>query len=518
MLPRRTPPPQRSRKALVALVALAFVLVAAIQLYGSSAAGPRRNDPGPIPTERPKSSTPNLDAQTPEERADAVRAMMLHAWEGYAGRAWGTDEVKPVTGSPHNWLGLGATIVDSLDTLWLMGLRPEFDRAREWVARSLRFDAAGDVSVFETVIRVVGGLLSAYDLTGDRLFLDKAAACADRLLPAYKTPSGVPYVTLNMRSQSAYNPSWTGGAAILADAGTVQLEFAYLSQHTANPKYRQVSERVLDALKAAPKAHKGLYNIFVDVNSGALRASSPVTLGAMGDSFYEYLVKAWALAGGHRRPADSRRYRELYDEAAEAVAKRLVKKSKPSGLTYLADLEGSSLNHKMDHLACFAAGMFALGARHHEDLGANRGAREHFEIAEGLANTCHEMYARNPTGIGAEYVVFNSDDFAPGASHYILRPEAVEAVFYLWRYTHDEKYREWGWQMFKAIEKQCRTQYGYSGIDNVRASHPNHDNSMPSYFLAETIKYLYLIFAPTDLVPLDKFVFNTEAHPLSMFA
>lgn len=101
----------------------------------------------------------------------------------------------------------------------------------------------------------------------------------------------------------------------------------------------------------------------------------------------------------------------------------------------------------------------------------------------------------------------------PQVAYYILRPEVIESYYYMWMMTKNEKYREWAWEAVLAIEKYCRTENGYSGINNVNIANPQFDDVQQSFFFAETLKYLYLIFADTDLLPLDKYVFNTEAHP-----
>ncbi len=116
------------------------------------------------------------------ERQAAVRKAMKHAWDGYVEFAWGKDELKPVSKSHQNWLDIGLTIVDSLDTLWIMGMKEEFQKARDWVANELSFDKNREVSTFETSIRVLGGLLSAYDLSRDPMFLAKAKDIGDRLI------------------------------------------------------------------------------------------------------------------------------------------------------------------------------------------------------------------------------------------------------------------------------------------------------------------------------------------------
>ena len=111
------------------------------------------------------------------ERQKAVVDMFKHAWMGYTKYAWGKDILHPISRSGSNSFGMGLTLVDSLDTMWLMGLTEEFQRARDWVAQSLNVDAnRNEVSVFETTIRVLGGLLAAYHLSNDHLFLQKAVS------------------------------------------------------------------------------------------------------------------------------------------------------------------------------------------------------------------------------------------------------------------------------------------------------------------------------------------------------
>jgi mannosyl-oligosaccharide alpha-1,2-mannosidase len=175
---------------------------------------------------------------------------------------------------------------------------------------------------------------------------------------------------------------------------------------------------------------------------------------------------------------------------------------------------------KMDHLACFAAGMFALGSR------AATHSEAEFAAGEGLAEICWQMYARMPTGIAPEIIKVNrakadEDFYAPyDAHHYLLRPEAAEAWFYLWRLTGEQHWRDAAWSAWQAIEKHCRVQHGYSGIRDVtvaQGTQVEHDDLQQSFFLAETLKYLYLIFMPSDYISFDDYVFNTEAHPLKIF-
>ncbi|KAB1204297.1 Mannosyl-oligosaccharide 1,2-alpha-mannosidase MNS1 [Morella rubra] len=438
------------------------------------------------------------------QRRQKVRESMLHAWASYEKYAWGQDELQPQTkNGTDSFGGLGATLVDSLDTLFIMGLDEQFQRAREWVANSLDFNKDYEASVFETTIRVLGGLLSAYDLSGDKVFLEKARDIADRLLPAWNTPSGIPYTLINLAYGNAHNPHWTGGNSILADSGSEQLEFIALSQRTRDPKYQ---EKVEDVIKGLHKTFPsdGLLPIYINPHTGT-KSYSSITFGALGDSFYEYLLKAW-IQGNKTEPV--KHYREMWETSMKGL-QSLVRRTKPSSFAYICEKTENSLSDKMDELACFAPGMLALGFFGYGGIEAEK----YLSLAEELAWTCYNFYQSTATKLAGEnYFFYSGQDMTVGTSWNILRPETVESLFYLWRITGNNTYQEWGWNIFQAFEKNSRVEIGYVGLKDVNTG--ERDNTMQSFFLAETLKYLYLLFSPPSVIPLDEWVFNTEAHPL----
>ncbi|XP_015777642.1 PREDICTED: mannosyl-oligosaccharide 1,2-alpha-mannosidase IA-like [Acropora digitifera] len=450
-----------------------------------------------------------------KERRDFIKKMMEHAWTGYVNHAWGSNELRPIskrghTASIFGASSSGATVVDALDTLYIMGMKDEFERARKWVAMSLSFNHASDVSVFETTIRFLGGLLSAYAFSGDEVFKVKAKELGDKLLPAFNTPTGIPWAMVNLASGSGHNWGWaSGGCSILAELGTLHLEFVYLSKITGQPIYAQKVNKVREVLNQIEKPN-GLYPNFLNPRSGVW-GSHHVSLGALGDSFYEYLVKSWVMTGETDNVA-----RRMYDKAVEAIDSMLVRKSSPSNLTYIAEYKFGRLEHKMDHLACFTPGMFLLGAK------GSKNEKHFINLAAELANTCHESYRKTATGIGPEAFRFEGPHEAValrgGERYYILRPEVVEGYFYMWRFTHEPKYREWAWEAAQNIDKYCRVGVGFSGIKDVGTTSVTHDDVQQSFFLAETLKYLYLTFSDDTLLPLNHWVFNTEAHPLPVIS
>jgi mannosyl-oligosaccharide alpha-1,2-mannosidase len=448
------------------------------------------------------------------DRALSVKGAMQHAWGFYRKNAWGMDELKPRSGTgDNNWLGLGMTLVDSLDTLWIMGMLDEFNEAKDWVAQNLDFNKQGSTSVFEITIRVLGGLLAAFDLSGEKVFLQKALELADRLLPAFNTPTGIPRASVSLGSGYASNPSWTGGSAILSEIGTLQLEFRHLSKASGAPQYGQKVEAVIAKLDEINPVN-GLYPIYISTDSGQ-PTTGTITFGALGDSFYEYLIKMHVQGG-----LEETRYRKMYDEAMEGMTGQLLKHSVPSGLAYVADWNGGGTDDKMDHLVCFVPGMLALGAFNSAGQYGELNAKRDLQNAKALAYTCWQMYERQQTGISPEYVEFpgGQDLVVPSrAPFYILRPEAAESLFVLHQLTGNPIYREWGWKMFQAIEKYCKTTYGYGAHPDVRDTGRVPDDRMESFFLAETLKYLYMLQSPDHDISLERYVLGTEAHPLSRF-
>jgi len=443
------------------------------------------------------------------EKRNTIKQMMQVAWDGYKKYAWGASEVKPISKKRHKTAifgnaDIGATIIDALDTLYLMGMTKEFDEGRTW-ARTLQLKSHYDLSVFEVNIRFIGGLLSAYALSNDVTMLNKAREIADLLIPAFDTPTGIPYALFNPTTKKTRNYSWASGSkSILSEFGTLHLEFAMLTRYTGDPKYLAKVMKIRDYMQKKQK-DKGLYPNYIDPKTGAW-GTRHVSLGALGDSFYEYLLKAWLLSGKKDTTA-----RVMYDEAVKALEANIIGTS-PGGLVYAGDLRNGRLEPKMQHLTCFSGGMFALGSRGSSDP-------EHFmKLGADLTHTCHESYDRSNTKLGPESFGLSGGREATAVSqrdkYYILRPEVIESYFYMWRLTKEQKYRDWGWEATQALLKHCKTEGGFSGLKDVYQNNPVKDDVQQSFFLAETLKYLYLLFSEDDLVNLNEWVFNTEAHPL----
>ena len=185
-----------------------------------------------------------------KERLAVIKASAEHAWKGYKEFAWGMDELRPVTGKVNNpFNAWGATLVDSLDTIWLMGLETEFEEAVDAV-RNIDFTTSprSDIPVFETTIRYLGGLIAAYDVSGRKYrdLLDKAVELAEVLFSVFDTPNRMPLTFFRWRPAFSSQPHRAGNRIILAEIGTLSLEFTRLAQLTGEPKYYDAVARITD--------------------------------------------------------------------------------------------------------------------------------------------------------------------------------------------------------------------------------------------------------------------------------
>lgn len=318
--------------------------------------------------------------EDPDVRAkrDKVRDMMSHAWKGYVSYAWGANELKPISKTSHNdsifgTQPLGVTIIDSIDTLYIMGLMEEYNQAKNWLQQEFRPDEA-DVylSVFEVTIRLLGGLLSAHALTKEDIFYFKALQLGSRILPAFDTLSGIPDGKINLAKKVSF-----GSGYVLAEWGTLSLEFNQLAAATGSDSFRAPIRRLYKVMQEIDQPY-GLFPVyggpqdeFVDriTGSSLWKNGGLFTLGGMGDSFYEYLLKSWLQSG-----QKDEKSKQLYIAAMEGVINKLVQLSEKSKLLYLSQVDMGVPGHKMDHLSCFAGGMLALsgrtmGLQHHLELG-----------------------------------------------------------------------------------------------------------------------------------------------------
>jgi len=288
----------------------------------------------------------------------------------------------------------------------------------------------------------------------------------------------------------------------------MQVEMNYFSHVTGDPSFARKANAFYKTVKRS-RSLDGLWPNCWQQGRGKIH------FGADGDSFYEYFPKVWLQTG-----KTDHEVWEMYDKSITGMEKHLLRHSS-NNLDWLGQLHwnGEQGEHvgryveEMEHLMCFVPGWLALGAQYQVDQGRRE---HHLTLAASLAYTCYEMYERQPTGIGPERVKNMKLDLSTtDTREYILRPEAAEGWWYMHELTQAERYRDWGWKTFQNFEKWLRVKHGYASLKDVSRTDRKYIDRMESFFLAETIKYLYLLQDPNHEVKLDKYVFNTEAHPLS---
>ncbi|KAJ0426480.1 glycoside hydrolase [Aspergillus carlsbadensis] len=496
-----------------------------------------------------------------ERKRNAVKEAFKHAWMGYKSNAWLKDELSPLSGGYRtSFAGWAATLVDSLDSLIIMGLVDEFEEALQALEEiDFLTTESLQINVFETNIRYLGGLLGAYDLTNGTypILLEKATEIADFLYGSFDTRNRMPQSRWEWTRSAAGLDIRPSGNTILAELGSFNLEFTRMSQLTGDPKYFDAIQRISDNLEAAQKETQvpGLWPMMVDAQS--LRfVDTRFTVGGMADSTYEYLPKEHMLL-----QARTPQYQRMYESAIESIKKHLLFRPMTrdgrdilfsGNVNAVSKYSQKKIEPQAEHLKCFLGGTVGIGAKVF-----NR--PKELAIARKLTDGCIWAYDMMPTGImpetlylspcednrecewdekkwyrdirgrppkhaniadtdAAAKALIDKFKFPPGVieiadSRYMLRPEAIESVFIMYRLTGDKKYQDAAWRMFKNIDRVTRSKYGHAAITDVRLTKPPQLDYMESFWLAETLKYFYLIFSEPDLISLDEYVLNTEAHP-----
>ncbi|KAI0554900.1 glycoside hydrolase family 47 protein [Xylaria curta] len=480
-----------------------------------------------------------------ESRRRKVKKTFANDWEAYRKYAWGKDALAPMSGGFRDqFSGWAATLVDSLDTLWILGLRDEFDEAVEAVANiDFGQSTSSRVNTFETNIRYLGGLIAAYDLSKRGALLVKAVELGDLIYAAFDTENRMPVDFIDFDAAKRGEGLTVESSVVSASPGTLSLELTRLSQITGDPKYYDAISRVMDVFYCGQEKTKlpGLWPAFVSMSSQDVASGNQFTLAGGADSLYEYLPKMYALLGGLEPKYEEMSIRFL--EAAKALLFRpMIPTNEPILLPSSAQVTSDGdvvLDHETEHLGCYIGGVYALAGK----LLKNQG---YVNIGSRLTLGCVYAYQSTPTGIMPERInMVACDSFAKCEwdekrfveetgkqrewkqhlplgfttakdPRYLLRPEAIESVFIMYRITGKPVWQELGWEMFNAIVNGTRTGLGtHASVRDVTRKTPTltQEDYMESFWFAETLKYFYLLFSPPDIINLDDYVFNTEAHP-----
>lgn len=434
--------------------------------------------------------------------------------------------------------GWGASAVDALSTAILMRKADIVNQILDHIASIDYSKTSSSVSLFETTIRYLAGMLSGYDLLKGPMtnlvndtskvdtLLTQSQKLADVLKFAFDTPSGVPHNDFDLTSHK-FDSYTTNG---LAAAGTLALEWTRLSDLTGNQEYARLSQKaqsyLLHPQPASSEPFPGLVGSNIDLVSGNF-SDAAVSWNGGADSFYEYLIKMYVYD-----PARFGFYKDRWVAAAQSAKEHLA--SHPSSrreLTFLASYNQGRYGLSSQHLTCFDGGSFLLG-------GTVLGDDELIQFGLDLVHGCHATYNSTATKIGPESFGWDENSvptdqqsfyqdagFYISSSVYILRPEVIESFYYAYRITGQQQYRNWVWDAFVAINATCRTDSGFAGINNVNTANGGSKmDNQESFIFAEVLKYAYLAVTGDDEWQVqpgngtNKFVLNTEAHPIRVFS
>lgn len=440
------------------------------------------------------------------------------AWDGYQKYAWGYDELKPVSRTHEkNWFGLGLTAIDSLDTSILMELPEVTLKIRNFTLNALKYNHDGLSNVFELTIRVLGSFLTAYNLTNDRFYLEKAVEIGDILMLAFEnTPTPLPATSINFATMKAVPDH----VVSLSEATTIQLEFKYLTYLTKDPKYWNAAQRVMKHVFSLER-HSGLAPYYLSYYSGTFY-NNHIRLGSRSDSYYEYLAKQY-IQTNFTEP----RYQKEWEIAKRGIREKLLGISSPNNLLFIGEMPNGidgQFSTTMEHLVCFLPGTLAVAATKGRPLSTGIlltfEEKHDLDLAEELVRGCYEAYHQTLTGLAPEITTWNNNipdfrkssnfsdgtvskgdealdvlnthkspqnsgtkptisrheipltsknmvDFIinPGDQINLLRPETIESIFILYQITGKKLYREMGWEMFQSFEKWTKVKTGgYSSV------------------------------------------------------
>ena len=415
---------------------------------------------------------------------------MRWAWGQYRARAWGKDEIRPISGGassfPLKGHHLGLSLIEAMDTLWVMELDAEFADALEWVRSSLDFDVDGEVSVFETSIRLLGGLLSAHHACGDAVLLAKARDLANRLLPAFATPTGMPYRYVNLRTGTVRDPLTNP-----AEVGTFLPEWGTLSRLTGELRYRDVTRNAALALYRR-RSKLDLLGTKIDALTGEW-LDPRATIGSYADSYYEYCWDSWQLFG-------DREMRTMYRTLVPAILRH--QSDRRAGKLWFADVDmntGTRLNTRQDELGSFFGGLLAQGGHH----------------TAGAAYTDSWAAVQDRFGVLPEEWDYAAD--VPTQLSNALRPELADAAFNLWLLDRNPRWREIAARHFLAMKRWNKAAFGYADLADVTSTPKRQSDHCPGYWWSEQMKYYYLMFAQARRFDYRRNYLSTEGNVLLGF-
>jgi hypothetical protein len=414
--------------------------------------------------------------------AQEVKNEFKRSWESYKKYAWGHDVLMPITKTHSDWYAQSLHIspIDAYSTMRVMGLDAEADEVYHYILDSVDFNKDLFVKTFEVNIRILGGLLAMFQYTEDPKILDLAEDFGIRMLPAFESPTGMPYYWVNLKTGEV-----KGAEINVAEGGSYTFEMGILSHFTGNPVFYEKAKRATKAIFDR-RSEIGLIGERTNVETGEW-TDERSHIGCCIDSYYEYMYKSWLLFGDDESKA-------MWDESLEAINKYIAEDY--DGNLWYAQVDmntGEVMNRIVTLYDAYFPGVLTLN----NDL----------DRAKKNQASWNQLWNKN----GLEPMVYDYGLDSITGPNYDLNPEIIESAWYLWETTGEDKYRQMLEKYFADLKLYCRNDVAFTSMENVITK--ERKDYMPTFFFAETLKYLYLGFSEDEKNYLDNYVFSTEAHP-----
>ncbi len=425
--------------------------------------------------------------------AEEVKQEFIRTWDAYKTYAWGHDVLLPLSKGNLDWYeeSLHISPIDAYSTMKVMGLDEEAAEVEAYVIDSISWDKDLFVKTFEVNIRIMGGLLAMYEYTNDLKILDKAEDFGKRMLKAFDSPTGIPYYWVNLKTGEA-----KGAKINLAEAASYMFELGILSYYTKNPVYYQAAKKASQAIWER-RSELNLVADLIDVETGEwLSDNSHICAGA--DSYYEYLYKSMLLFGD----PDSK---IMWKESIAAINTYVAEESDTSLWYGRVNMYTGERDCKDPYSGDQFARRVTLYDAFFQSILALDGDLYRAEKTQKTWDWLWNKY-------GLEPMIYDYKADSVTFPVYDLNPEIIESAYYLNHITGKKEFYDMVVQYWEDIKTYCKTEVAFSSVEDVRTMEKK--DYMPTFFLAETLKYLYLTFIEeTGDFNLDDYVFNTEAHP-----
>ncbi|KAL0224647.1 hypothetical protein RCL1_002559 [Eukaryota sp. TZLM3-RCL] len=481
-----------------------------------------------------------------------VKESFRRAYIHYMNSAYPFDELKPLSNKGQSMFDLPLSTIDSIDTMFIMQHYDLLAEAKTIIKEHLSVPLNKSISVFEFNIRILGSLISIYDLTFDPFYLEKALQFGELLLRAlHPSSSDFPLSSFNLKTLKGNYHSWTYGNAVLSELGTLSLEFIALSARSGDPRFQRAVDSIMKKLafvreveisRKSPSSElfrRGLFSSFLSKSVHLGSGNLAFSLNGLSDSYYEYIFKNSILTKGNLN------WISLSSLTLTGILDFLLH-STANGTVYLSENNADFTNTKMEHLACFFP---ATLIKFVQSFKLDNSFRNFLmKISLDLTRTCMSFYDFGYSPDAIEFnsapdlfklkrfyssdwfssvpssrpakiishkfspVAFTSSEWTAVDTKHLLRPEVIESVYFAFCETNSDDYLKFGVKFWQNISKLQTSLGGFHCLNDFK-SFDNIDDWQPSWFLAETFKYLYLLLT-RDLNYCKNFVFNTEAHPI----